>query len=233
MARLERDPVTGKVDHPAGGCFTEDTKVILSDWREASILDLLFEQQYKQNYVLTINEDTLNIEIKPIKKVFYTKLVSELVEITLNTGDVIQCTPDHRFMTYDGNYVEAQYLCEGIQLMPYHIDDDLTNNRTKLKIFAESVKFIRCYCRVYDIEVEDNHNFLLAAGVFVHNSKDQSDSLARCVWNAILHDDGVKVSSSSKAKAISAVNGLRSINNSKVPTKRDGLGMFPQYKKFK
>lgn len=64
-------------------------------------------------------------------------------------------------------------------------------------------------------------------------SKDMADSLARCIWNAILHDDGAKVSSSSKAKAISAVNGSRSIHNSKVPTRNDGLGMFPQYKKFK
>lgn len=63
-------------------------------------------------------------------------------------------------------------------------------------------------------------------------SKDSADSLARCVWNAILHDDGVKIASSSKAKAISAINGIRSVNNSKVSTKSNGLGMFPSYKKF-
>lgn len=232
LTRLERDPVTGKVDHPAGGCFTNDTKIILSDFREASISELMFEQDYKQNHVFTINEETLSIEIKPIRKVFFTKYVTELVEITLNTGDIIHCTPEHRFMTIDGEYVEAQYLCQGIKLMPYHIDDDLTNDRVKLNIVAESVKFVKRNCRVYDIEVEDNHNFLLAAGVFVHNSKDMADSLARCIWNAILHDDGSNVSSSSKAKAISAVNGLRSIHNSKVLTRKDGLGMFPQYKKF-
>lgn len=233
LTRLERDPVTGKVDHPAGGCFTNDTKIVLSDFREASISELMFEQDYKQNYVFTINEETLSVEIKPIRKVFFTKYVTELVEITLNTGDIIHCTPEHRFMTIDGEYVEAQYLCHGIKLMPYHIDDDLTNDRIKLNIVAESVKFVERNCRVYDIEVEDNHNFLLAAGVFVHNSKDMADSLARCIWNAILHDDGVKVSSTSKAKAISAVNGLRSIHNSKVPNRKDDLNMFPQYKKFK
>ena len=64
-------------------------------------------------------------------------------------------------------------------------------------------------------------------------SKDIADSLARCIWNAILHDDGVKVSSASKAKAISAINGLRSIHNSKIPNRKDDLNMFPQYKKFK
>ena len=233
LTRLERDPVTGKVDHPAGGCFTGDTKILLSDRQEITISDLLFEQKYKQNHVFTINEETLEIEIKPIKNVFFTKIVTELVEITLSTGYMIHCTPEHRFMTISGDYVEAQYLCQGVKLMPYHIDDDSSNKRLELSIVAESVKFIEKSCKVYDIEVEDNHNFLLAAGVFVHNSKDQADSLARCIWNAILHDDGVRVSSISTAKAISAVNGLRSIHNSKLPQKQNGLGMFSQYKKFK
>lgn len=40
---------------------------------------------------------------------------------------------------------------------------------------------------VYDIEVEDNHNFALAAGVFVHNSKDACDALAASIYNASTH----------------------------------------------
>lgn len=35
---------------------------------------------------------------------------------------------------------------------------------------------------VYDIEVPDNHNFKLKAGVFVHNSKDVSDAVAGVVY---------------------------------------------------
>ena len=59
------------------------------------------------------------------------------------------------------------------------------------------------YEKVYDIEVEDNHNFALDAGVFVHNSvkiledgtkvksvgKDISDSLGGAIYNAILSVD--------------------------------------------
>lgn len=37
---------------------------------------------------------------------------------------------------------------------------------------------------VYDMEVEDNHNFALTAGVFVHNSKDGADSLAGALFLA-------------------------------------------------
>lgn len=37
---------------------------------------------------------------------------------------------------------------------------------------------------VYDIEVPKFHNFTLANGIVVHNSKDISDSLAGAVFNA-------------------------------------------------
>jgi hypothetical protein len=39
------------------------------------------------------------------------------------------------------------------------------------------------YADVWDITVKDTHNFALAAGVFVHNSKDLADSLAGVVYN--------------------------------------------------
>lgn len=38
---------------------------------------------------------------------------------------------------------------------------------------------------VWDIEVEEHHNFVLNAGVFVHNSKDCADALAGMVFNAV------------------------------------------------
>ena len=43
----------------------------------------------------------------------------------------------------------------------------------------KSIKLIHCPCRVYDLEIEDNHNFALSAGVFVHNSKDSADRNCR------------------------------------------------------
>jgi len=49
-----------------------------------------------------------------------------------------------------------------------------------------SVERISKPCRVYDLTIEDNPNFALACGVFVHNSKDISDSLAGCIWDLSL-----------------------------------------------
>jgi hypothetical protein len=37
--------------------------------------------------------------------------------------------------------------------------------------------------------VEDNHNFALTAGIFVHNSKDAADAICGSLWNASKHAD--------------------------------------------
>ena len=37
---------------------------------------------------------------------------------------------------------------------------------------------------MFDLEIEDNHNFALDAGVFVHNSKDLLDSLVGSIYSA-------------------------------------------------
>lgn len=117
---LQRDTSTGKLDHPANGCFTGDTRVELTDGRILTMEELVREQSYKTNWVYTVNEDTLRIEPKRIISAHQTKLTTELVRITLDNGEVITCTPDHRFMLRDGIYLEAQYLTPGTSLMPLY-----------------------------------------------------------------------------------------------------------------
>ena len=186
LIELQRDVSTGRLDHPAEGCFTEDTEIALVDGRNLSIKELLLEQQYKDNYVYTMNETTHKIEAKRIKKVFQTKWVKELLEIELDNGAIIHCTDNHPFMDRDGNYILARELQIGQSLKSLYIktsEEDIKRKNHKIK----SIRRIYKPCRVYDLEIEDNHNFALTAGVFVHNSKDGSDSLAGALFNATLH----------------------------------------------
>ena len=46
------------------------------------------------------------------------------------------------------------------------------------------VEFLNELADVYDITVQDNHNFALDAGVCVHNSKDQADAVCGALYNA-------------------------------------------------
>ena len=184
LIHLQRDTNTGKLDHPANGCFTIDTKIKLTDGRSITIEELLSEQQSgKTNSVYTINCRTGKVEHKNIKRVFPTKMVSSLVRVTLDNGAVIRCTPEHRFMLTDGSFVEIQKLGSGISLM--------TADGSDIKI--TSIIAIPYLGTVYDLEIENNHNFTLDAGVVVHNSKDISDSLAGAIWDLSLlpYDPGL------------------------------------------
>lgn len=172
---VERNNMSGKIDHTVDGCFTEDTKIRLVDGRILTIKELLLEQQYKDNYVYTFNEEKKIIEPKRIRKVFQTKITKDLVKVTLDNGETITCTPNHRFMLRDGSYEEIQNIKPGTSLMSLEYKDYKVMNIEKInnKIYP-----------VFDLEIEDNHNFALDAGVFVHNSKDLLDSLVGSIYSA-------------------------------------------------
>lgn len=172
---VERNNMSGKIDHTVDGCFTEDTRIRLVDGRTLSIKELLLEQQYKDNYVYTFNEEKKIIEPKRIRKVFQTKITKDLVKVTLDNGETITCTPNHRFMLRDSSYEEIQNIKPGTSLMSLEYKDYKVMNIEKInnKIYP-----------VFDLEIEDNHNFALDAGVFVHNSKDLLDSLVGSIYSA-------------------------------------------------
>lgn len=118
---VERNNMTGKIDHTIDGCFTADTKIKLVDGRDVTIKELMQEQLYRDNYVYTFNEEKQIIEPKKIKKVFQTKITSDLLRVTLDNGEIIECTPEHRFMLRDGSYKQIQDIKVGDALMPLYI----------------------------------------------------------------------------------------------------------------
>ena len=161
-----------KVDHPVN-CLTSDTMIKLVDGRNLSINDLIKEQsEGKVNWVYTVNEQTKKIEPKRIKNVWQTKVTNDLVKVTLDNGEIITCTPNHRFMLPNITYKEIQDIPE----------------KTKLKALMDdiqiiTIKHINSEQAVFDLEIEDNHNFALTSGVFVHNChKDVADGVVGSLW---------------------------------------------------
>ena len=172
LAQLERDNVTGKIDHPLTGCFTGDTKVSLVDGRNISILELL-QNGYHELKVWSVNESTHVIQQKRILNVFYTK-TCEVVELKFSNTLTVKCTEDHLFMLRDGTYKQAKLLS---------YEDELFTGARVIEI-----KHISGLQDVYDLTIEDNPNFMLSCGVIVHNSKDGADGLAGALYNALLHE---------------------------------------------
>lgn len=104
----------------AGGCFSGDTKIALADGRNVSFQDLAREQKEgKEHFVYTIRKDkTIGLERAVNARV--TKKHAEVVRVTLDNGEQITCTPDHRFMLRDGRYGRVKDLKEGDSLMPLY-----------------------------------------------------------------------------------------------------------------
>jgi DNA gyrase subunit B len=109
--------------------------------------------------------------------------------LTLDNGETLTCTPDHRFMLRDGSYKAAAQLAANDTLMPLlqletagsEFSAQPVLNATMFDTALDypttsmvSIERIDMRMDVYDIEVPHTHNFALASGVFVHNSAKQA-----------------------------------------------------------
>lgn len=104
---------------PATGCFTGDTRVALADGTCPSFEELLErDKQGEELFVYSIDNEGMSIQSACSPRV--TKYTDELVEVMLDNFQVIRCTPEHRFMTLNGDWIQAQNITPEISLMPLY-----------------------------------------------------------------------------------------------------------------
>lgn len=94
------------------------------------------------DYVLSFNVNTQKYEYKKVKRVLDNG-EKELLLLVLENGQRLRCTPDHKLYTSKG-YTEAQYATDVLTKDGFSSIVFMKNDITE---------------EVYDIEVEDNHNF--------------------------------------------------------------------------
>ena len=159
------DPNTGKLDlryNPL--CLTLDTKIPLLDGRTETLQTLIDEySQGKQNCVYSIDPETKQIHAGKIVWAGVTRRNAQLVRVTLDNGQQIRCTPDHKFMLKNGKYLDAQYLQSDMVLM--------SQNDRNCKV--DKVEWLDEKEDTGCITVEPHHNFALDVGIFVKNSDDE------------------------------------------------------------
>jgi DNA gyrase subunit B len=104
----------------AGGCFHGDTLVSLADGRNLSFKEILQEQQTGQEHFCYTIRDNGTVGIEKILHPRITKHQAQVIKVTLDNGEQIICTPDHRFMLRDGSYKPAAQLTSADSLMPLY-----------------------------------------------------------------------------------------------------------------
>ncbi len=103
------------------GCFTGDTKIKLLDGTEKSFEELAKLSPDEIFYVYSVNENG-QIVVGEGKNARLTRRNAALIELTIDNGETIRCTLDHRFMLRDGTYKEAKDLMPEDSLMPGYFD---------------------------------------------------------------------------------------------------------------
>jgi DNA gyrase subunit A len=103
------------------GCFTGETKIKLLDGTERSFEELA--RMYKPGevfYVYSV-DDQGNVVVGEGHDSRVTRRKATVIELQLDNGEIIRCTPDHRFMLRDGSYKQARDLTENDSLMPGYL----------------------------------------------------------------------------------------------------------------
>lgn len=102
------------------GCFTGDTRIPTLDGQSRSIKELAEQDRPILVYACTLSGKVVAATATAMR----TRGQARLVEVELDNGERIRCTPDHQFMLRDGRFREARSLLSGTYLMPLYRDLD-------------------------------------------------------------------------------------------------------------
>lgn len=87
-------------------CFIGSTKVLtINGYKEIQYINT-------DDIVLSYNIDIDKFENKKVYNLFKNEYKGDIIEIILDNNKIIQCTPNHKFLTINRGYVMASELTE-------------------------------------------------------------------------------------------------------------------------
>jgi len=108
-----------QLDIVPGGCLAMDTKVSLLDGRDLSISDIENELKEGKNlWTYSCHPTTGEFSPGLISWAGVTQKSAKVMKITLDNGESVVCTYDHKFPIYDVGFVEAKDLEVGQSMIP-------------------------------------------------------------------------------------------------------------------
>ena len=138
-------PVRGdhhsKIDTLPGACLALDTKIRLLDGRSLMLSEIIKEHESgKELWAYSINPKTGEVVPGPITWAGVTRKDAQVVKLTLDNGETMVVTPDHKFPTKFNGKKEAKDL----------LGESLWSFNTKREPYYKSSKKTVDYEHVYD-----------------------------------------------------------------------------------
>lgn len=138
-------------------CLKEDTKIKLLNGSILTVKEM-FEQFSKNKEMWVYSTDDKG-DFRPgkVNDVWISGYVNDMIKITLDNGNVIETTPNHRYMLRSGEYVEAKDLEVGSSLMPLYFREYEGYENVKLNSKAHTqynsiYKIVADECKQQEIE---------------------------------------------------------------------------------
>ena len=149
-------------------CLAPDTRIQLINGEQDTIKSICERVTSGEKvYTYSINPETEEVVVSRIIAGRMTRVNEPTLKVTLDNGESVVCSYNHKFLLRNGEYVEAQHISPGEdKLMSYKDSPDT------LASFPYTVSIIEKWKNMdlYDIEVENNHNFPIVSGVYLRNS---------------------------------------------------------------
>ena len=130
-----RGDKSSKIETLPGACIALDTKIPLLDGRTLELNEIIKEWDSGDRNLWVYSCDPESGKIAPgmITWAGETRKDAETLKITLDNGEVLVTTPDHKWVHRTNGFVEAQDLIVGDSIMPFYRDTKKikSNNRNE------------------------------------------------------------------------------------------------------
>ena len=141
----------------AAWCFEENVKV-KTDNGDIKIKDIK-----AGDYVYSMNMDNKQVEIKKVRAKYENKKINEKMCVIYLENEKIESTLGHLYFVKNKGWITAERIKE---------NDILINDKNQTKqVIKKEVYIKRGINIVYNLEVEDNHNYFVGKEhILVHNA---------------------------------------------------------------
>lgn len=194
QAALERKirRLTISIPPRSGKTVAKGTEVLMADGSSQSIENIKVDDE-----VLSFNIVSKEHEIKKVIN-WWDEGLKLFYEVTLSEGQTVLCTKDHRLYTSLGyRHLRDLKIGDDVSIAKNYQNKLYKSQHDRHVREAGGFRNEEYWCEItdirevgyldgYDIEVEDNNNFVLANGIHSHNS---TIALTAAVWNWLKHPD--------------------------------------------